>query len=329
MCVCVCVLYQMRLLLSLGLILSVLIAVSAYKAGPKKTQQPVGKPISEEAYKLHVNKGKTHHDDDGVSKKHKPAGHHQVPQPEVTLHVAVLQEQSQSDVKRYTHHLGCHYGEPIGHWDNTKQKPIKFIVNPTGSGTTAEDVERTFDLASRVMHNAAPGLKRQMEFTHLPTGHDMKPSSHQPVNVTRIPNGINEIGWSPRAYCDDKLLWINGELHENHYKGNIILEAYIWVRTATKEIIEVDISFANNANVDWHHFSDDNLLRGGYTYNTIVVADNRFDSCGSAVWALGHGLGLQHTESHTHTMHGVQARGTMHKRSLECGDIAGLKHIYP
>lgn len=308
-------------------LLASLLVVSAYTPGKQKKKQPVGKRISEEAYRLHVNGGKTHHTDGGVSIKTKPSGKRQTPEPEFTMHMALLQEQAQSAVKRHPHQLGCHYAEPRGHWDNTRTAPIRFVVNPTGSRTTAEAIETTFDLASRIIHEAVPTLKRPIEFTHLPTGHQMRPSSHVPANHTHIRNGINEISFAPRAFCTDRLVWFNGELHENHYDGNVILEAYIWVKTATKEIVEVDISFANNSNVEWHHF-DDSLIRGGYTSNTITIDSHHFDSCGSAVWALCQGLGLQGTDAHDHTMLGMQARGTMHKRSLECGDKAGLQWIY-
>ena len=205
---------------------------------------------------------------------------------------------------------GCNY-RMDGQWDNTINTPLEFVVNPTGSGLTADEVIDIFDTAAAIIHDTVPKLNRRLTFHHLAHDTDYTPSLHKQPNITRVMDKVNQIGFSPRAViCDTH---------------TVIAEAYAVKNRDTRNYIECDIALATDANVHWSHLPNGQSGNPNHWRHDHSMG---FDTVSTALWALGHCLGLGPTDAHTHTMHGGSARGTFHKRSLECGDVNGLKSIY-
>ncbi len=96
--------------------------------------------------------------------------------------------------------------------------------------------------------------------------------------------------------------------------GNIIAANYYWYDRKTKHVLENDILF--NSNLQWATDS----VPGYYEVQNIGTHE------------LGHCLllnDLYKSYQSEMTMYGYGKTGEIKKRTLEFGDIAGIKHIYP
>jgi len=121
-------------------------------------------------------------------------------------------------------------------------------------------------------------------------------------------NGVNEVGWVDIS---------------QEYR-NAIAVTMVWYDPLSKVIVEVDM--AMNSALPWKQ-------------NTITDDPNSssgdpdcFDVQDIATHEAGHWLmlgDLYNKPTASQTMYGYGSKGEMSKRSLESGDLAGLRAIYP
>ncbi|KTB48315.1 hypothetical protein DEALK_11610 [Dehalogenimonas alkenigignens] len=131
------------------------------------------------------------------------------------------------------------------------------------------------------------------------------PSSFQSGGTT---NGTNEVGWVDIS---------------NQYP-NAIAVTMIWYNSLTKEITEVDM--AMNSYLPWAQ----SVISGDPDQASGVTG--HYDVQNIATHEVGHWLmlgDLYNKPTMTQTMYGYGSLGEVSKRSLESGDLAGLRAIYP
>ncbi|MGI2336098.1 MAG: hypothetical protein ACRKGH_05585 [Dehalogenimonas sp.] len=121
-------------------------------------------------------------------------------------------------------------------------------------------------------------------------------------------NGINEVGW----------------VDISRQYSNAIAVTMIWYNPLTKEITEVDM--AMNSVLPWAQ----STISGDPDQASGV--SGRYDVQNIATHEVGHWLmlgDLYNKPTMTQTMYGYGSLGEVSKRSLESGDLAGLRAIYP
>lgn len=89
-----------------------------------------------------------------------------------------------------------------------------------------------------------------------------------------------------------------------------IAVTWTWRNRATKAIVEADMS-----------------MNTAYPWNTDGTP-GFMDVQNIATHEAGHAFGLDHVSEPEHTMYTYGSAGEVKKRTLECGDIAGVRKLY-
>jgi hypothetical protein len=131
------------------------------------------------------------------------------------------------------------------------------------------------------------------------------PSSY----VTETTNGVNEIAWAS--------LGAKG-------MSNVIAVTYVWRSRVTRQIIEADMVNNNDPGFDWVVVSG----QFGNPNTWIVPATGKYDVANIDTHEFGHFVGIDHVSEPQHTMYTYGSTDEVKKRSLECGDINGVKKLY-
>jgi hypothetical protein len=131
------------------------------------------------------------------------------------------------------------------------------------------------------------------------------PSSFETIAKS---NTINEVGW----------------VNISNLYPNAIAVTMVWYNPGTKEISEVDM--AMNSDLPWVQ----NSISG--EPNDKLGAPDYYDVQNIATHEVGHWLMLNDLYTKpavAQTMYGYGSTGEVKKRSLESGDLAGLRAVYP
>lgn len=176
-------------------------------------------------------------------------------------------------------------------------KAVTFVVDTAGSGvpgTAAFDgvvnAVREWD-ASSGLPAPSPGL-----FSGLPSSYSGQS------------NNVNEVAWAPLSTLG---------------YANAIAVTWTWRFISTKEAVEWDMVLNNDPGFEW---AQNDL--GGADPNTATVSTGKYDVQNVATHEAGHSFGLDHVREPDHTMYVFGSRDEVKKRSLECGDQAGIQKLY-
>lgn len=183
------------------------------------------------------------------------------------------------------------------HW-NTTEIPVTYKVNISDySNTFLGGVNAAFQIWE-------DDDQSSIDFTYN-GGFTGSPSSFLGNGTA---NGINEVGWVD----------ISGQY------TNAIAVTMIWYNSLTKEITEVDM--AMNSDLPWAQ----STIEGDPDQASGV--SGCYDVQNIATHEVGHWLmlgDLYNKPTMAQTMYGYGSLGEVSKRSLESGDLAGLRAVYP
>jgi hypothetical protein len=208
--------------------------------------------------------------------------------------------------------IDCHF-VTNGHWPTAA--PLVFHYDTSGSKLSDELVLSAMQRAIDPWMRASASVPRIAFLKH--TAGTLRPSSHPYFHaahalwVKGVRNGRNEIAFVRTN-------------NENKARGeHALAETNVWVDDATQEIVEVDIVLHDNEGPQGFHWTDS-------PHNTEKHALRRSADLQSMLTCqFGHALGLGASNSHDHTMLPVHSAGDRSKNSLECGDLAGIRSLYP
>ncbi|MFH1486267.1 MAG: hypothetical protein ABIH46_09365, partial [Chloroflexota bacterium] len=178
--------------------------------------------------------------------------------------------------------------------------PVNYSVNLANSGddgTFLSGITASFDAWEA-------DLGSSMDFQY--NGPTNAPIS----SLTNQRDGINVVGWASL-----------GALYPN-----AIAVTSVWFNRATKLIVETDMAF--NSDLPWSQ----TLLAPGTDPDTATGVPGTYDVQNICIHEAGHFLMLNDLYKNVdseQTLYGYGATGELKKRSLECGDLAGVKKAYP
>jgi hypothetical protein len=118
---------------------------------------------------------------------------------------------------------------------------------------------------------------------------------------------INEL--AGYGYDGKNTLFFGGSLG-----SGIIAQTTVWYYSISRKIVEFDIEFNND-----------------FQWGNATENESKMDLEGIATHELGHGIGLADlytTLCREVTMYGYSTEGEYKKRTLESGDLIGLRKIY-
>jgi hypothetical protein len=185
------------------------------------------------------------------------------------------------------------------HWDTTSL-PVEYVVNLSGStddGTFLSGINAAFNVWE-ADEQSSVDFNYIGSFTSIPSSFSSTGSS----------NGINEVGWV--------------DISQSY--PNAIAVTMVWYNSLTKEIVEIDM--AMNSALPWTQ----NIVSGDPDNSEGTAG--YFDVQNIATHEVGHWLmlgDLYNKPTTSQTMYGYGSTGEVSKRSLESGDLAGLRLIYP
>lgn len=185
------------------------------------------------------------------------------------------------------------------HW-NTSSLPIDYVVNLNSSGDDGTFLSGIINAFS--VWEADDQSSIDFEYNG---GFSGTPSSFE---IVRTANGTNEVGWVDLSQI---------------YPGAIAV-TMVWYNSLTKEIVEIDMGM--NSALPWTQ----NIIAGDP--NNSEGTAGYFDVQNIATHEVGHWLmlgDLYNKPTTSQTMYGYGSTGEVNKRSLESGDLAGLRLIYP
>ncbi|MBM4405210.1 MAG: matrixin family metalloprotease [Chloroflexi bacterium] len=174
---------------------------------------------------------------------------------------------------------------------------VTFVVDSSGSGLAAQDA-LTGVVNSVAEWSNWSGLPAPVGGTFAGV----------PSSYTGSSNGTNEVGW--------------GSLSALGY-SNAIAVTWTWRNRATKAAVEWDMVFNTDPGFNWAQ-SD----LGGADPNTAVVSAGAYDVQNIGTHEAGHAFGLDYVSEAAHTMYSYGSKDEVKKRSLECGDKAGIQKLY-
>jgi len=183
------------------------------------------------------------------------------------------------------------------HWSATAAKDVRYIVD-TPDNSFLAGIEASF----QTWEDDAGSF---INFTYNGS-FEGTPSSFLGAGSS---NSKNEVGW----------------VNISSAYPNAIAVTMVWYNPATKEIIEVDMAMNSGSGFTWmqNAVSDDP--------DNATGASGYYDVQNIATHEAGHWLMLGDLYTRTtaaQTMYGYGSKGEVKKRSLESGDIAGVRAIY-
>ncbi len=184
------------------------------------------------------------------------------------------------------------------HWSAADAANVEYVVN-TNNQSWLAGIEASFQT-----WEDDPGSF--INFSYAGST-NLTPSSFVGAGTS---NGINEVGW----------------VNISSAYPNAIAVTMVWYNPATKLISEVDMAMNSGSGFDWTQ----NTISGNP--NTSSGDSGTYDVQNIATHEVGHWLmlgDLYTGRTSAQTMYGYGAKGEVKKRSLESGDIAGIKAIYP
>ncbi len=115
---------------------------------------------------------------------------------------------------------------------------------------------------------------------------------------------------APFGVVDGKNAMVFGN---NYPTAGVIAVTYTWYYSISRRIVEFDISFETD-----------------YQWGDAAVYPTKMDVQDIATHEIGHGVGLKdlYNTCKEETMYGYASYGETKKRTLNAGDIAGIKAIY-
>ena len=201
-------------------------------------------------------------------------------------------DKDDQDIKAWYKYSGIH-------WANT-DIPINYVVNLSNSGDNGSFLDGI--ISSFQVWEDDEQSSIDFEYSGSFTG---EPSS---LIGEGYMNGLNEVGWSSLS---------------SKYP-NAIAITLVWYNSLTGEIIEIDA--AMNSDLPWSQAE----VTGDPDKATGIVGT--YDVQNIMTHEVGHWLMLEelyNKPARNQTMYGYGSTGEVKKRSLESGDIAGIREIYP
>ena len=129
-----------------------------------------------------------------------------------------------------------------------------------------------------------------------------------PSSYTGASNSVNEVSWASLGALG---------------YTNVIAVTWTWRNRVTKAAVEWDMVFNTDSGFNW---AQNNL--GGADPNTAVVSAGAYDIQDIGTHEAGHAFGLDHVSETAHTMYTYGSKDEVKKRSIECGDKAGIQKLY-
>jgi len=177
---------------------------------------------------------------------------------------------------------------------------LSFAVNSNDSGLDQTSVINAITSSFAAWSDASGLLPPSVGTTAI------LPSTYSNESM----NGINEIGFASlgaKGFTD------------------AIAVTYVWRDIGTKKIVEADM--VNNIDPGFAWFIAP--LQDGNPNNWTLTNTGKFDLQNIDTHEFGHFVGLDHVRSNTEqTMYPFSTPDEVKKRSLECGDLAGVQKLY-
>ncbi len=169
-----------------------------------------------------------------------------------------------------------------------------------------------------------------IKWTTFPVRYTINPTNPQGLTQTFITNAFSKStrAWddatsralfgaytvdssAPFGVVDGKNAMVFGN---NYPTVGVIAVTYTWYYSISRRIVEFDISFETD-----------------YTWGDAMADSSKMDVQNIATHEIGHGVGLKDLYTTTcaeETMFGYASYGETKKRSLNAGDILGIRAIY-
>lgn len=190
------------------------------------------------------------------------------------------------------------------HWSDSKL-PVPYWINLTGSPVASTDAVTGITASFQTWENDP--------LSHMRFAYNGTTTTYAPgLNVT-APDYQNVVGWADLSATDSNAIGIT----------------VVWSSRATKLIVDADTVLNTASMFAWTQAS------GVTDPNSALLSDTaRYDVDVQNIMTheAGHWLmlnDLYDTATNQQTMHGVSADRELKKRSLESGDIEGIRKIYP
>ncbi len=190
------------------------------------------------------------------------------------------------------------------HWANSN---VSYEINPSGNPITdGTDATTGITTAFLTWQNDP---NSNINFTCLDTSSSISPG----INATS-PDYHNAVGWTDlsASYPD------------------AIAVAVVWATRGTKHIVDCDTALNNNSQFAWTQ-SDVTLSNAN---TTLLNNTSAYDVDVQNIMTHESGHWLMLNDLYTsaaieQTMYGYASDRELKKRSLESGDLAGVRKIYP
>lgn len=195
------------------------------------------------------------------------------------------------------------------HWDDSAISPdgVPYLVNLANSGAADAEAESFLAGIQASFQTWEDAPVSYMDFTYD------GPTTAGISSLDDVRDGFNVVGWA--------------NISEDY--PNAIAVCIVWYYVNTKHIVEVDTALNSDPQFAWWQNPAGEKWTVGNTEGVYDVDVQNIMTHEAGHWLMLLDLYDEDEATMAQTMYGISAEMELQKRSLECGDEAGIQKIYP